>query len=274
MAPTLVVLAAGLGSRFGGDKQLAGLGPGGRPLLAYALHDAARAGFARAVLVIREGLEAPLRAALPDPALPFDCVIQEPRAGKPWGTGHAVLAAAPLVDQPFMVVNADDFYGAESYRAMAHFLGGDHDPHPPTFAIGAFPLGATLSAHGPVNRGICRFDAEGWLAAIEEVSGLRMEDSAWPADTPVSMNCWGFTPMAMSLLDKRFRAFRAAPDRAPDAEFMLPEAVGAMVAAGEVRVRHVPVPGPWLGVTYPADRDPVAAALEELGRSGEYPRWT
>lgn len=271
MAPTLVILAAGIGRRFGGDKQVAGLGPGGRPLLAYALHDAARAGFGRAVLVIREELEAPLRTVLRDAPVPIAHVVQETRPSGPWGTGHAVLAVAGLVKEPFMVVNADDFYGRDAYRAIAHALTSLPRAFPPEFVLAAFPLGVTLSAHGPVNRAICRTDADGWLIGIEEVTGLRPGSGTVPLETPVSMNGWGFTPALFPLLRGQFGAFAEDRVRAAGAEFMLPRAVHEMVAAGEARVRVVPVPGPWLGVTYPEDQAPVAAALARLTAAGEYP---
>jgi len=271
MAPTLVVLAAGLGRRFGGDKQVAGVGPGGQPLVAYALHDAARAGFGRAVLVIRRELEAPLRDRLRDAALPLEFVEQESRPGRPWGTGHAVLAAGGAVQEPFLVINADDFYGRDAYRAIAGFLTTEQRPADPEFALAVFPLGATLSEHGPVNRAVCRFSGDGWLTGIEEVIGLRPEAGAWPAETPVSLNCWGFTPAVFPLLARRFGAFRAGRGEIGEAEFLLPQAVNEMIADGEVRVRPLPVPGPWLGVTYAEDRVTVAAALRRMTVAGEYP---
>jgi len=269
MQPTLVILAAGLGRRFGGDKQLAGLGPGGRPLMAYALHDAAQAGFGRAVVVVREGMAGAVRSLLAGSPLAVECVVQPAGRERPWGTGHAVLAAAGAVTEPFMVVNADDFYGRDAYRLVAGFLATPPAGEIPVFALAAFPLAATLSAHGAVNRGVCQVDAGGWLVAIGEVAGLRPDDPRLAPDTPVSMNCWGFTPAVFPLLEARFREFRAAAG--PEDEFMLPDEVGRMVERGAARVRVLTAPGPWLGVTHPGDREPVAAHLARLVGQGIYP---
>lgn len=259
--PTLVILAAGFGRRFGGDKQLAPVGPEGQPLLWYALHDAALAGFTEAVLVIREGLEAPLRAQLRDPPLPIRYATQETRTPTPWGTGHALLAAAPLVTQPFMVINADDFYGRESYRVIAEFLAQPPSGPLPEFALAAFPLGTTLSPHGPVNRAVCQVDGDGYLKGLEERAGLVRESLTLPLDTPVSLNCWGFTPAIFPLLEQRFDEFRAGNYKE---EFMLPTEVGAMVRDGTVRVRLLTAPGPWFGLTYPGDHEPLAAHLSRI----------
>lgn len=268
---TLVILAAGLGRRFGGDKQLAPVGPEGQPLLWYALHDAAAAGFSDAVLVIREGLEAPLRAQLHDTPLPLRFAVQVQRAPIPWGTGHALLAAAQSVTQPFMVINADDYYGPDAYRLIAEFLRQPRPDPVPEFALAAFPLGATLSPHGPVNRAICQVDGTGFLAGLQEHHGLVREGLSLPPDTPVSMNCWGFTPALFPLLRGRFEAFQSAWE----GEFMLPEAVGQLAESGAIRVRVLTAPGPWFGLTHPSDREPLAAYLARLsggaGSQGDPP---
>lgn len=258
--PTLVILAAGFGRRFGGDKQLAPVGPAGEPLPWYALQDAARAGFDEAVLVVREGLEAPLRAQLADAPIPLRFVVQEARGDLAWGTGHAVLAAAPLVQQPFMVINADDFYGAASYRVITDFLAEPGPAGVPTFALAAFPLGATLSAHGPVNRAACRVDHDGYLTGLAEMHGLTREHLRVPLETPVSMNCWGFTPAVFPLLQEGFAAFQAGGK----GEFMLPDAIGQLAASGAIRVRVLAAPGPWFGLTHPGDRRPLQAHLARL----------
>lgn len=268
MQPILVVLAAGLGRRFGGDKQLAGIGPGGAPLLAYALHDAHRAGFSRAVVVIREGLEAPLRARLGGAALPVSYALQAAERARPWGTGHAVLAAAGEVDAPFMVVNADDFYGAATYAVMAEFLAGVPTSVPPTYALAAFPLSQTLSEQGPVNRGVCRVGPSGQLLEIQEVQGILPGDERWPADTPVSLNAWGFTPAIFPELSAGFALFREAAGEAD--EYMLPTVVNQLVKRGNARVELVAAPGPWIGVTWPADLPRAAAHLARLVAAGEY----
>lgn len=259
--PTLVILAAGFGRRFGGDKQLAPVGPEGQPLLWYALQDARLAGFTQAVLVVRDGLEAPLRGLLGEAPLPLRFAIQETRTPTPWGTGHALLAAAPLVVEPFMVINADDFYGRESYRVIAEFLSQEPSGPTPEFALAAFPLGATLSPHGPVNRAICQVDGDGFLKGLEEHPGLVRESLTLPLDTPVSMNCWGFTPDLFPLLQTRFDLFRAENH---EEEFMLPTEIGALVRAGVTRVRVLSTPGAWFGLTHPADHDPLATHLSHL----------
>lgn len=259
--PTLVILAAGFGRRFGGDKQLAPVGPEGQPLLWYALQDAALAGFGNAVLVIRDGLEAPLRSQLGEAPLPLHFATQEARAPTPWGTGHALLAAAPLLAEPFMVINADDFYGRETYQVIARFLSQPPSGPIPEFALASFPLGATLSPHGPVNRAICQVDGHGYLAGLEEHPGLVRESLTLRLDTPVSMNCWGFTPALFPLLQARFDEFRAGDYKE---EFMLPSEVGSLVRDGMVRIRVLAAPGPWFGLTHRADRGPLVAHLATL----------
>lgn len=263
--PTLVILAAGFGRRFGGDKQLAPVGPEGQPLLWYALQDAKLAGFTQAVLVIREGLEVRLRGQLGQAPLPIQFALQETRTPTPWGTANALLAAAPLVTQPFMVINADDFYGRESYRVIAEFLARPRSGPVPEFALAAFRLGATLSAHGPVNRAVCQVDGNGYLRGLQEHQGLVRESLTLPLDTPVSMNCWGFTPALFPLLRARFEEFRGRDSKE---EFMLPTEIGALVRLGMARVPVLAAPGPWFGLTHPADHDPLTAHLSRLSGKG------
>jgi hypothetical protein len=274
MGPTLVILAAGFGTRFGGNKQLTALGPGGRPLLAYALHDAARAGFSRAILVVREGLEAPLRAVVAGSSeLPLEFALQESRAGeRPWGTGHAVLAAASRVRTAFMVVNADDFYGAATFRVMSAFLAQLTAPATPVVgALATFPLGQTLSPNGPVNRGVCRRDADGFLAAIEEVRGIDPTGSGWPLDTPVSLNGWGFDPSILPLVQQQFTTFQDGLEQGSREEFMLPSVVNHLIASSQLRIRLLAAPGPWIGLTWPADLPAARAHLARMAAAGEYP---
>ncbi|MDP9143970.1 MAG: NTP transferase domain-containing protein [Actinomycetota bacterium] len=272
MGPTLVVLAAGLGSRFGGNKQVAAIGPGGRPLLAYGIHDAARAGFARAVVVTRAELEPSLRTILSGADLPLEFTFQATRPGRPWGTGHALLAAKGVVHEPFMVVNADDFYGAGTYRVLAEFLtsaaGVDSVA---AGALATFPLGVTLSADGPVNRGVCRTEDGTWLAGIEEVRGVVAGQREWPGDTPVSLNCWGFTPAIFPLVQQRFTAYLGAAPGEPDGEFMLPRAVNDLMDLGQLRVRLLQATGPWIGLTWPGDAPRAAADLARMTAAGDYP---
>jgi UTP-glucose-1-phosphate uridylyltransferase len=283
VTPTLVILAAGLGARFGGDKQTAALGPGGAMLLEYSIYDAMRAGFGQVVLVVRAGKERTMQAALSvriGARVAVTCVAQRPddlppgctappTRTKPWGTAHAVLAARAAVQEPFAVANADDFYGRASFAALGEFLARAQPAESPAYALVGFPLGATLSEAGPVNRALLRTDAEGWLTAIEERPGLTSAKVAAEliADTLVSMNLWGFTPAVFPALEREFVIFLRAHGSSLDAEFLLPVAVRSLRAS----VRVLPARGSWCGVTYPADAPRVAAHLAELTERGEYP---
>jgi NDP-sugar pyrophosphorylase family protein len=274
LTPALVILAAGMSRRFGGDKQTVPLGPGGATLMEYAIFDALRAGFGRVVVVVRaerrEAVQASLEARLRGRA-PVVCVVQKSdrdRTG-PWGTAHAVLSAAGEVRESFAVVNADDFYGRESFAAISGFLAAPGSAGAPAYVIAGFPLGGTLSDAGPVNRAVCETDAEGWLVRIVERMGIVRGDA--PDDTLVSMNFWGFTPAVFAQLEPMFDTFRRVPGANRSKEFLLPDAVGRLVAARAARVRVLPARGEWCGVTYPADAPRVAAHLAALTTSGVYP---
>jgi hypothetical protein len=297
MGLSLVLLAAGVGSRYGGPKQIDRVGPGGATLLDYAAFDARRAGFDRVILVVREGKETEVREAVGDriarhvplayavqaSALPAGFVTPAGR-GKPWGTGHATLAAAPLVDGPFAVINADDFYGAGSYRVLADYLRRPQDGPVPEFAIVGFPLVATLSPDGPVSRGVCAVDEDGFLVSIREVLKVEREgedarelDGAGaghpiPGATPVSLNFWGFTPALLPALEDGFRRFLEENAGSVKAEYFLLTAVQSLVDAGGARVRVLGGGGPWGGLTHPGDRPRLVALLASLTARGEYPR--
>jgi len=277
-APALVILAAGVGSRFGGPKQLSPVGPSGETLLDYAIYDAMRAGFTRAVLVIREELRAPLRdhvARVIRAALPVDYVEQpvpEGR-GKPWGTGHAVLAARDAVGEaPFAVCNADDYYGPGAYRLLAEHLTAKATA-PPLHALVGYRLDATLSAHGGVARAVASTAPDGMVTRLVEVKNVRRGVGSFTGAEQVSMNLWGFTPDVLAVLEEQFTAFLDATRRAggPDAEFLLSTALGDQVMAGRARLRVLPAPDRWLGMTFAADVEAVRAALAELVRAGTYP---
>jgi len=297
MSLSLVILAAGVGSRYGGPKQIDRVGPDGATLLDYAAFDAKRAGFDRVVLVVREGMEADVREAVGDRIarhVPVAYAVQgsalpagftpPPGRTKPWGTGHATLAAAPLLHGPFAVINADDFYGASSYRVLADDLRRPQDGPVPEFAIVGFPLATTLSPDGPVSRGVCAVDEKGFLVSIREVlkverdgeSARELDDSgAWqpiPAATPVSLNFWGFTPALVPALQGGFRRFLEQNRDSVKAEYFLLYAVQDLVDAGAARVRVLGGGGPWGGLTYPGDRPRLVALLEALTARGEYPR--
>jgi hypothetical protein len=296
MRLSLVVLAAGVGSRYGGPKQIDAVGPGGATLLDYAAFDARRMGFERAVFVIGEGMEAAVRAAAGDRIarhVPVAYAVQDralppgftspPGRSKPWGTGHAALAAAPLLDGPFAVINADDFYGMASYRALASFLARPQTGPVPEFALVGFPLRTTLSPGGPVSRAVCSVDASGHLRAIREVLRVEAdgddargldETGTWqpiPGETPVSLNFWGFTPALVPALEAGFRRFLEENGRSTTAEYLLPWTVQALIDSEAARVRVLGGGGPWGGLTYPDDRPRLVAMLQRLVAGGDYP---
>jgi len=294
MKPAVVVMAAGVGSRYGGLKQIDPVGPTGETLLDYSLFDAQRAGFGRIVFVIRRDIEAAFREAVgrryethADVAYVFQSLDQVP-AGftvpkdrqKPWGTGHAVLAAEPAVAGPFVAVNADDFYGRASYEALAAFLAGP--PPPDLHALVGFRLDRTLSAHGAVARGLCDVGPDGFLRALAEVTGLERSaegiraraDEGYTVFTgtePVSLNIWGFGHSMFGLLRERFADFLGARGSEPGSEFYLPDAVGSLIRTGQARVRVLPTPSPWFGMTHREDAPRVAESLRALVAEGEYP---
>lgn len=302
MSLSLVVLAAGMGSRYGGLKQLDPVGPGGETVLDYAVFDALRAGFTRVVFVIRRDFEALFReqiGARYAGRAQVDYVFQSldrvppgfaPPAGreKPWGTGHAVWCAREALTENFAVINADDFYGDESFAQLARFLGREAGgagaaaaasssgaKRVARFAMVGFQLANTLSEHGTVSRGVCTTDAAGELRSIVEQPGIAREEVGpgrrYAGDTVVSMNCWGFTPELFAGLDAQFREFLAARGGEPKSEFYLPAAVSTMIARGEASVRVLPTGSQWFGVTYREDKPRFEAAIAELVRVGNYP---
>ena len=294
--PTLLVLAAGVGSRFGGPKQLEPVGPGGATLMDYAVFDAVRSGFGKVVFVIRPdhaerfaaevlprfaGLVA-VGTALQTPAVPPGFSRPAGRT-KPWGTAHAVLAAAAAVHEPFAVVNADDFYGREAYAAIAAFLRAPPAGEPPAYALAGFPLARTVSAAGSVHRALCGVSPEGWLTSVTEVldivadapGGFRGEDHGtlrrFTGGEPVSMNLWAFTPDVFPQLAAGFASFLGEADGLERREFLIPTFVQQLLARGAARVRVLPTDSPWTGITHPADRPIVAARLRALVAAGAYP---
>lgn len=288
--PALVVLAAGLGSRYGDTKQVAGVGPDGEWLLEYATHDALAAGFTQVVMVIREPLREPLQARLvprlqgraalhfvvqtPD-KVPAGCEVPAGRS-KPLGTGHALWCCAPLLHGPFAVINADDYYG----RAAFHLLAG-HFRESAQPAMVGYRLAATLSRHGGVNRGVCRVDAEGHLEDVTEFIDIAVRDGALTGmgadgarktlapDTVVSLNCWGLLPGLLPDLEDGLRAFLSHAG-AKD-EYFLPHAITAHLAKHRQRLSVLPSGDAWLGLTYPDDRPRVVGAMAALHVEGIYP---
>ena len=290
MQPTLLVLAAGMGSRYGGLKQLDPVGPSGETVLDYAVFDARRAGFGRVVFVIRRDFEEVFRAQIGAKyagriavdyvfqaldALPAGHPVPAGRE-KPWGTGHAVWCAREAVREPFAVINADDFYGADSFAQLAGFLAAPAAPGGPApFAMVGFRLANTLSEHGAVARGICRAGADGLLESITEHTGILAADvgpgRAYSGQEIASLNCWGFTPALFAGLDRQLGAFLAERGGEAKAEFYLPTAVSGLIAGREATVRVRPTESTWFGVTYREDKPRVVAAIAELVRAGQYP---
>jgi len=290
MMLTLVVLAAGMGSRYGGLKQLDPMGPGGETILDYSVHDAVRAGFGRVVFVIRRDFEGEFRALVAERYagrvqvelafqelgdLPAGFEVPEGRV-KPWGTAHAILAARRVVNGPFLAINADDFYGREAYAAMAAHLADSAD-----FAMAGYRLAATLSDHGTVSRGVCEVDPGGWLTGVREYTAIRKADgggavcggTSFSGGELVSMNFWGFTPAIFPALEEGFAEFLATGRG--EGEYYIPTAVERMVAAGRARVRVIPTDSTWFGVTYREDRAGVVERLAGMVAAGEYrsPLW-
>jgi NDP-sugar pyrophosphorylase family protein len=288
MSLSLVVLAAGMGSRYGGLKQVEPVGPSGETILDYAIFDAERAGFSRVVFVIRRDFEALFRekvGARYAGKLAVDYVFQSldalpagftppPGREKPWGTGHAVWCAARAISENFAVINADDFYGADSFAQLAGFLRGTA-PTAPEFAMVGFRLANTLSEHGAVSRGVCASGVDGALAAIVEQTNIQPHDvgrgKKFSGDEIVSMNCWGFTPQLFPRLEAHLREFLAARSADAKAEFYLPTAVSTMIARREARVRVLATESNWFGVTYREDKPRVQRAIEELVQADVYP---
>lgn len=285
----LVVLAAGMGSRYGGLKQLDPVGPGGETMLDYSVYDALRAGFSKVVFVIRRDFEDAFRERIVAKyagRIAVECVFQSldalpaglsvpPGREKPWGTGHAAWCAREAVKEPFAVINADDFYGADSYRALAGFL---RRAAPNEAAMVGFRLKNTLSEAGAVSRGICQADTAGKLLSVTERSGILPEqvraDGELRPDSLVSMNCWGFTPAVFPLLEEELVACLTrdmSHAGAAKAEFYLPSAVSNLIARGRLVADVLPSESSWFGVTYKEDKPRVVASICTLIDAGLYP---
>ena len=297
--PILVVMAAGMGSRYGGLKQIEPVGSQGEALLDYSLYDAWQAGFETAVIIIKEAIKADFME-LVAPRLekcPLEIKyayqelekIPEPFAvpagrTKPWGTTHAVLCAREAIgDNPFVVLNADDFYGRTAFRAAYNWLKNNDKPF--GYCMVGYEVGRTVTDNGAVTRGICEFDRFGYLSKIVECKhiekyegGIRVPDlkGGWvqiPPEHPVSMNMWGFQPDFLPYVEERFPHFlkNIVPSDPMKAEFLLPTTVGHMVDASRCTVKMLTSPDNWYGVTYAADKPKVVEALRALTESGRYP---
>ena len=283
MAKTLVVMAAGRGSRFGGMKQVAGIGPAGEALFDYAVYDARRAGFEDVVFVVSEESRDPVEAQVQAGCggqVEVRYVLQEaPGRDKPWGTGHALLCASTKVSGSFGVVNADDFYGGDSFELLGRSL----DAHPDDHVLVGFGLRESLSPNGGVSRGICRHD-DGILTEITELHDVEEVDGEirnrqgvrLTGDELISANLWGFQPSFAKVLTVEFDRFLDERGEEPDAEFLIGDAVGSLPAHGDAQVRVVPTPEKFLGMTYAEDVDAVSSQIASLIEAGRYPSplWT
>ena len=298
MSSTLLILAAGMGSRYGGLKQLDPVGPSGETLLDYSVFDAIRAGFTRVVFVIRRDFDAEFRAKIGSryenridvgyvyqglDALPAGCSVPASRT-KPLGTGHAIWCARDQVKTPFAAINADDYYGADAYRSLARFF-AQLTPAAgiEQFAMVGYRLDRTLSEYGSVARGVCTTDTAGHLQTIVECVGIEKSATGvgYPAatgervmlkgDETVSMNFWGFTPALFPLLEAGLVTFLTSLGADEKAEFYIPSAVASMMVAKTAQVRVLTCDSAWFGVTYREDKPRVTAAIAGLVAAGEYP---
>lgn len=296
MKPTLFVLAAGMGSRYGGLKQLDGLGPNGETIMDYSIYDAIRGGFGKLVFVIREYFEQDFRDKIIskyESHIPVEVVFQEldklpagftvPEGReKPWGTNHAVLMGKDVINEPFAVINADDFYGRDSFATLGKQLsemGGTKND----YCMIGYRIGNTLSESGSVARGVCETNAEGYLTgvvertAIERLNGdIQFTDENGKTvvledNTPVSMNMWGFTPDYFTYSEEFFSDFLKKNMQNLKSEYFIPLMVNELITTGVARVKVLDTTSKWFGVTYAADRQGVVDKIQALVDAGEYP---
>ena len=277
MDTTLVIMAAGMGSRFGGLKQIAPIGPNGEIILDFSIYDAKKAGFNKAVFIIKKAIEKEFRESVGkriEKMIDVSYVFQEtekipsefshllPRE-KPWGTGHAILCAKDAITTPFAVVNADDYYGYESYKLIHDSLVENDE-----ICMVGYNLYNTLTENGTVSRGICDIE-NGYLKSVTEQTALD-KNSGYPEDTLVSMNMWGFGTKIFDTLEADFTEFLKNIENPAKQEFFLPSVVDKMIKTNNEKVRVIPTSEKWYGVTYKEDAEPVALALKNLIDKGLY----
>ena len=295
MKPTLLILAAGMGSRYGGLKQIEPVGPSGETILEYSVYDAIRAGFGKVVFVIRESFakdfKARFESKLADKIevgyvyqeinkLPEGFKLPEDRE-KPWGTGHAVLMAKDMIHEPFAVINADDFYGAEAYKVIAGYL--TQNVSDDSYAMVGYQLDKTLSDFGSVSRGICETDGNNSLTKITETHKIRQEGETILCESEsketveltgsetVSMNFWGFHPSVFENIENQFIEFLKTHIQVPKSEFYIPFVVFEMIKTGQAKVEVLKADSPWFGVTYQEDKPFVIEQIQKLTDLGIYP---
>ncbi len=296
MKPTLYVLAAGMGSRYGGLKQLDGLGPNGETIMDYSIYDAVKAGFGKIVFVIRHSFEAEFQDKVVSKykgLIPVEVVFQEieklpegysynEKREKPWGTNHAVLMAIDTIKEPFAVINADDFYGQESFQVLADYLisieGKQND-----YCMIGYRVENTLSESGVVNRGVCSTDENGYLTTVVEREQIENEGGTIaykdehgikheiPVGSHVSMNMWGFTPDYFDYSMSMFKEFLNEKGQELKSEFYIPTVVNELIQTKQATVKVLDTPSKWFGVTYADDRTMVVLRINELIKKGVYP---
>jgi len=294
MKPTLLVLAAGMGSRYGGLKQMDELGPNGESIIDYSIYDAIEAGFGKVVFVIRESFADAFKErfepklagkietvyvyqALED--LPEGFTVPEGRE-KPWGTGHAMLMAKDVINEPFGIINADDYYGKEAYQQVADFLNSSDDAN--EYAMVGYPLDKTLSEHGTVSRGVCDVDAKGNLIQIDERTKIGWEGEKiyfyegdekeeLEGSVPVSMNFWAFKPEFFPLLQEEFNGFLRERGHEMKSEYYFNVAVDSLIKKGIASTKVINTESQWFGVTYQEDKPKVQEKFNELHQKGVYP---
>ena len=295
MKPTLFVLAAGMGSRYGGLKQIDGLGPSGETIMDYSVYDALRAGFGKVVFVIRKDFEEAFRKAVISKyadkvpcevcfqsvdSVPEGCTYNLERT-KPWGTNHAVLMAKGLINEPFAVINADDFYGRESFQVLADYLKSVEGTTGKYCMVG-YRVANTLSENGSVSRGVCATDENGYLTDVVERTKIEKVgdkiiytedgvDTEIAPNSPVSMNMWGFTPEYFDYVEKAFVEFLQARGQELKSEFYIPTLVNDMIRSGEATCKVLDTTSKWFGVTYAEDRPQVVMKINNLVKEGVYP---
>ncbi|MCC8071920.1 MAG: nucleotidyltransferase [Bacteroidales bacterium] len=297
MKPTLFVLAAGMGSRYGGLKQLDPLGPHGETIMDYSIYDAIHSGFGKVVFVIRKDFEQDFRDKILskyEGHIPVEVVFQSIDAlpegytcpadrSKPWGTNHAVLMGRDAIKEPFAVINADDFYGRNAFEVIAKELSRPRDRKGDYCMVG-FRVGNTMTENGSVARGVCETSEDGHLTSVVERTAISYNDKGEIVFTdengqeqkldpsvPVSMNLWGFTPDYFDYSDREFRRFLDRDINTPKSEFFIPLCIDALIKNGEATVKVLDTDSKWFGVTYAADRPGVVEKFAELHRSGLYP---
>ena len=295
MKPTLLVLAAGMGSRYGGNKQLDQVGPSGETIIDYSIYDAIRAGFGKIVFVIRRDIEEQVKERFVEKLkgkIEVDYVFQEitnlpegvkvtPERQKPWGTSHAILVTEKKIKEPFGVINADDYYGVESLKILRDFLVNDKDPN--CYCIVGYKMGNTLSDHGHVNRGVCRVGADGLLKNIVETRQIKKTGNGAVAPGPdgktlqftgnevVSMNLWGFKPSCLGFLRDEFRNFINKSGMDLKAELDIPTSIDKFVKNGEITIKILMSNERWFGVTYREDKPIVVESINNMISRGVYP---